>query len=332
MTLKPLLLPSNQPADRFYEGGAAIAEFRGEAYSGGNVPEDWVASTTCLFGETNLGLTRLQSGELLRDAIAADPVAWLGEAHVARWGTDSMLLTKLLDAGQRLPVHLHPNDEFAARHLSRAHGKTEAWLVLRPGVVYLGFNTDLSLDSLGQLVEGQETDTLLSSVHAISVEAGDGILVPAGMPHAIGEGILLVEVQQPEDMSILLEWKGFALDEDAPRELGLGWDLALQAADLTNYSQSDVEQFVVRRPHKGQALPAMALPYFRAEWVTAQDLKSGFAVLVITEGQGALVWDGGSMTVAAGAVVLLPSSVREPRLTGDLRAAWCRPPAPEAVA
>ena len=41
------------------------------------------------------------------------------------------------------------------------------------------------------------------------------VLVPAGVLHAIGEGVLLVELQEPEDLSILLEWRGFELDGDA---------------------------------------------------------------------------------------------------------------------
>ncbi|GAA4889376.1 class I mannose-6-phosphate isomerase [Tessaracoccus lubricantis] len=327
MTPQPQLLRSNQPPDRFYKGGAAIAELRSVPFEGGNTPEDWVASTTCLFGETNLGLTRLDSGELLRDAIAADPEAWLGREHVARWGTDTQLLTKLLHAGQRLPVHLHPDDAFAAQHLGRPHGKTEAWLVLQPGAVHLGFRRDVSPEELADLVERQDTEALLDALHTIEVNPGDGVLVPAGTPHAIGEGVFLVEVQQPEDMSILLEWKGFALDDDAPRELGLGWDLALQAADLTVHSPEQAESLVMRSPGVGQGLPDLSLSFFRADWVGAGELEAGFAVLVIIDGGGSLAWAEGELPLTTGSVVLLPHAAEAPRLTGDVRAVWCRPPA-----
>lgn len=326
MSLQPFLLAPNQPLDRFYEGGEAIAEFRGLSYSGGNIPEDWVASTTCLFGETNLGLTRLDSGEYLRDVIDRDPVPWLGEEHVDRWGSDTMLLTKLLDAGQRLPVHVHPTDDFAREHLERVHGKTEAWLALRPGTVHLGFRRDITPEQLAQMVADQDTEMLLDSVHVIEVNAGDGVLVPAGFPHAIGEGVLLVEVQQPEDLSILLEWKGFDLDDDSPRELGLGWDLALQATDLTTYSSDDVEALVVRGRHTGPALPPLATSFFRADWVASGELEQGFAVLVVTEGEGRLKWSDGRLELTRGAVVLIPHCIHGLRLEGDLRAAWCRPP------
>jgi mannose-6-phosphate isomerase len=102
-----MLLPPNQPR-RHYRGGEAIAAFRGVGPSGGDVPEDWVGSTTTFFGEHDRGLTRLDGGSLLRDAIAADPVSFLGADHERAFGAQPELLVKLLHAGQRLPVHVHP--------------------------------------------------------------------------------------------------------------------------------------------------------------------------------------------------------------------------------
>lgn len=328
MTLEPIILPANQPADRFYTGGARIAEFRGESHDGGNTPEDWVASTTCLFGEQSLGLTRLGSGQYLRDAVATDPVGWLGAEHAQRWGSDTKLLTKLLDAGQRLPVHIHPDGAFAGRHLGRAHGKTEAWLVLRPGTVHLGLRREVSPEELARLVAEQDTETLLDALHPVAVEAGDAVFVPSGFPHAIGEGILLVEVQEPEDLSILLEWEGFALDPEAPKELGLGFDLALQATDLRVRTTEEIEDLVVRGG-AGSAMPEAAAPYFRAHWVSAGALEQGFAVVVVLEGGGTLDWATGSIEVGRGDTLVVPHATPA-TLTGDLRAVWCRPPAPSA--
>ncbi len=67
--MKPILLGPNQPV-RFYRGGPAIARFRGLLPDDGSVPEDWVASTTVIFGDGSRGLTVLPDGRLLRDAIA----------------------------------------------------------------------------------------------------------------------------------------------------------------------------------------------------------------------------------------------------------------------
>src|SRR5690606_28817774 len=72
-------------------------------------PEDWVASTATVFRHSTEGLTRLPDGRWLRDAVQAAPIGWLGRRHVDAHGTSTALLVKLLDAGQRLPVHFHPD-------------------------------------------------------------------------------------------------------------------------------------------------------------------------------------------------------------------------------
>src|SRR3982750_245895 len=74
------------------------------------------------------GPPRLAGGGSLRDAIEAEPIAWLGEAHVARFGTSTGVLAKLLDTAERLPVHVHPGRAFAREAFGSKFGKTEAWI------------------------------------------------------------------------------------------------------------------------------------------------------------------------------------------------------------
>ena len=101
--MQPIVLGPNMPA-MFYRGDGRIDRLRGTA-GHADRPEDWIGSVTARFGTADDGMTRLPDGSLLASAVAADPVAWLGAAHVARYGSDTGLLVKLLDAGQRLPVH-----------------------------------------------------------------------------------------------------------------------------------------------------------------------------------------------------------------------------------
>ncbi len=327
-TLDPVQLPPNQPPDRFYRGGRRIAEFRGIPYTGGNIPEDWLGSATPLFGEHQLGLTRLPDGRLLQDALAQEPVAWLGSAHLARWGHDPKLLTKLLDAGQRLPVHFHPDGAFAQRHLGCAHGKAEAWIILSPGTVHVGLRRDVEHRELLELIHQQDAERLLGLLHSIEVEPGDAVFVPAGVPHAIGEGILLVEVQEPEDMSVLLEYSGFDLSPGSPTELGLGEALALQAMRTTGYSEDEVAALIKRGPTSGAALPKEADDFFRADWIEGGAIDRGYGVLVVTKGEGVLRFSSASHPVSRGDVWLIPHSARA-ELEGVVKALFCRPPAPE---
>src|SRR6185312_10728209 len=94
--------------------------------------------------------------------------------------------------------------------------------------VHLGFDRDVTSEELAAWVIEQDTAGMLAATNRIPVAAGDAILCPAGLPHAIGDGILLVEVQEPTDFSVLLEYDGFGLAEG---HLGLGYDLALQCVD-----------------------------------------------------------------------------------------------------
>jgi mannose-6-phosphate isomerase len=323
-------LAANQPADRFYTGGEQIRSFRGTGAPGSHVPEDWVGSATTLFGEARLGLTALPDGRLLRDALAADPVRWLGPEHAERWGADPGLLVKLLDAGQRLPVHAHPDRAFAAEHLGLAHGKTEAWVALEAADVRLGFRREVPPEKLAGWVARQDVNAMLEAMHVLRLEAGDAVLVPAGLPHAIGAGAFVVELQEPTDLSILVEWQGFAIDGAQLGHLGLGFDTALQALDRRAWSAAEIEALRgARGDRTGDLLPAAA-PFFRVErWRGSSTWEPGFAVAVVTAGSGELrPEDGDAVAVRAGQTWLVDHAAGPVELAGErVEVLRCRPPA-----
>lgn len=326
--MKPILLPANQPPARFYKGGARIAEFRGGGEPQPNTPEDWVGSTTSVRGHAPVGMTRLDDGRLLADAIASDPREWLGPEHVARYGDDCMLLVKLLDAGQRLPVHAHPDGEFARTHVSTLHGKAEAWYILTPGTVYLSLTRDLTATELRELVDTQDISTLLSLMHEITVDAGDCVFVPHGVLHAIGEGILLAEVQEPEDLSILLEWEGFDLDGVKDGHLDLGFELALTAVESTARSGDNVEALIRRGVQSANVLPDEAGQFFRLDKVDApQEFPAGFGIVIALDASVNLTMDSGEHhTLAPGSTTLMPYAAGAFSLAGP--ALIARPPLP----
>jgi mannose-6-phosphate isomerase len=318
----PLRLGPHQ-LHRFYAGGQEIAAFRRIASTDDHAPEDWVGSTATLFGEQALGLSSLDDGRLLRDAIAADPEGFLGPDHVARFGADPALLTKLLDAGERLPVHCHPDRAFARDHLGLPYGKTEAWIVIgtrgAEPVVHLGFTRDIDLATLADWVRRQDTAALLASLHVLPVAPGDTVFVPAGVPHAIGAGVFIVELQEPTDLSVLLEWRGFSVDGTADGHLGLGFDVALDAVDRSGWSRDAIGEL-----RAGDLLPAAADPFFRADRAGGGDeLDAGFAVVVVVEGEGLL----GALDVRRGDTVLVPYGAGPVRLEGAVEIIRARPPA-----
>jgi mannose-6-phosphate isomerase len=327
--VKPLALPPNQ-FHRFYRGGARIDALRGVPQGEDGRPEDWVGSTATSWGEETEGLSRLADGTVLRDAIAADPAGFLGPDHVERWGADPALLVKLLDAGQRLPVHFHPGRAFAGEHLGLGFGKTESWIILEaePGAeVHVGPRAPLDPATVRRWVDAQDPEEMLAALRPVPVTAGDAVLVPAGTLHAIGAGILLLELQEPTDLSVLLEWRPFGVDTGA-EHLGLGWDTALEAMDR---EPADVEALRAGGSH-GSLLPPAADPYFRAERVRAGDaLAPSFAILLVVEGDGALrTGAGDELELRRGATALVPFAAGDSTLTGDVEVIRCLPPIPTA--
>lgn len=320
--MQPLILPANQPPDRFYRGGAAIKDFRrGMAADGDFVPEDWVGSTASLFGEDKLGLTTLPDGTLLRDAIARDPVVWLGQEHVDHFGVDTKILVKLLDAGERLPVHAHPDTAFAAAHLGLAHGKAEAWFALADGTVHVGLRHDISRQHILDLIAHQQTDELLSLLHEVRLQPGDTLFVPPGTLHAIGRGNFVVEVQEPEDLSILAEWKTFAIDGQEHGHLGLGFELAVDAIDRRALSDAEVGALVTRQRNGSSVLSSLADSYFRLAHldIGKKDtvLPATFGVLIATRGAVRLSSGGGDVVVQSGDTALLAYAGGDITITGN---------------
>ena len=340
--MSPIELSPNQ-VHHFYRGGEGIARFRGIASIDDHAPEDWIGSTATMFGADGAGLSVLPDGRLLRDAIADDPLAYLGPSHTAQHGADPALLVKLLDPGERLPVHFHPDGIFARRHLALAHGKTEAWLIVEThderSTVWLGFREDVDVDDLARWVERQDSAAMLETLNELSVAPGDCFFVPAGLPHAISEGVFLVELQEPCDLTVLLEWAGFDIDGSSEGHLGLGFDVALEGARRAALRGDELEELRQRtatatesRPGARTLLPSAASPFFRAERLRpapAVSLEAAFSILVVVDGDGTLVTEAGTVRLSRGASLLVPYAAGPGELTGSVDVIRCLPPAPK---
>ena len=190
-----LPLESNR-VRRTYLGGGRIDAFTGSRPAADGVPrpEDWLASTTTAYNGTHEiegeGLGRIADGRLVRDVAGTLPI-----------------LVKLLDSDERLVIQAHPTVPFAQARLNSPVGKTECGYVL-PGTaadacVYLGFRPGITLETWRRAFELQEG--LLELLHRVPVKAGDFVFVDGGVPHAIGAGCFMVELQEPSDLMVVAE-------------------------------------------------------------------------------------------------------------------------------
>ena len=337
--MKPVRLQPNL-VDHFYSGGARIAALRGIETTSDHQPEEWIAATVSRAGEPGVGPARTTDGELLLDLVAADPQAWTGEN---RDDGDTGVLMKLLDAGQRLPVHVHPDRAFAASHLACAYGKTEAWYVLdadEGAAVHLGWTEDVAPEELARRRDEQDSDWMLDHLHRLEVRPGDGVLVPAGMPHTIGAGVFVAEVQEPTDFSILLEWSVTTSGRE-DSHLDLGFDVAMQAVSHRATTTDELDRLVLRASDGGpglrSVLPVEAEPFFRLDLGVARDdisasVPAGFAAVVVLDGAGELGTADGPTSVTGGDVLAIPAAAGDWTVRGDADVLVARPAQSEGEA
>jgi mannose-6-phosphate isomerase len=337
--MRPIPLASNT-LKSFYPGAGRIGAFRRDPGLDASRSEDWIASTTTRSGAAPLGLTILPDGSLLADRVVANPEPWFGPQYTARYGARGALLVKLLDAGGRLPLHIHPDRAFARQHLGSDFGKTEAWLVLHanPGAsAHLGFSRDISPQELKGWVTSQDTGALLGSCNQVPVQSGAVFFCPGGVPHAIGHGIFILEIQEMTDFSIMLEWAGFPLDP-AASFLGLEPDVALEAvtrqaitgADLAALQGQCIRTLATGKAGSTALLPEAASGFFGAEQIIPEGgeivLDPRFSVLVVNEGAGTLVPEAAEpVALSAGQVFLMPYAAGAVGIRGSLSAIRCYP-------
>ena len=147
------------------------------------------------------------------------------------------LLIKLLDAQERLSLQVHPPEEVAAK--LGGEPKTEFWYVATadPGAeLFLGFRKLIRRD---QFECALDKGTVADCVQKIRVKVGDAMFLPAGRLHAVGEGNLLVEIQQNSDTTYrVFDWNRTAADGTL-RQLHV--DQALQCIDFTDVGPHLIE-------------------------------------------------------------------------------------------
>lgn len=252
-------LPPNR-VWRTYPGGKVLDIRQGlENGKDTQYPEDWIASTTIAVnkGRENKkheGLSIVPIGgsrHFLRDLIEEAPAQMVGPAHFRKYGAQTRFLLKFLDSAIRLHLQAHPTIAFSKKHLNADAGKTEAYVILairdevRDPYIYLGIQHPIARDEFQAAIENQDTATLLSCFEKISIKPGDVFIVPGGMPHAIGEGVLMIEIMEPTDFAVRLEFErgGIVLPEEA-RFMGREASFAM---DMISFDPKSVEE--VRADH-----------------------------------------------------------------------------------
>lgn len=240
---------------RTYEGGMLLDKLEGkEPPKDSHFPEDWIASTTIAKNEgrediQNEGLSKVVIDNeefFLKDLMRENPNQLLGQQHYLKYGPNTQFLLKLLDSAIRLHIQCHPTRSFAQMHLNANSGKTEAYYIfhIREKVndpyIYLGFQDPPSPKELKATIQKQDTETLLSYFEKIPIKEGDSFIVPGGFPHAIGEGIFMIEIMEPTDFCVRIEFQrgDYVLPNNARF---MGRDVKF-ATSMFNYDEISIDQ------------------------------------------------------------------------------------------
>lgn len=272
------------------------------------VGEAWVLS------DVDGSLSRVTDGPLagttLRD-LMSEPARVLGRARHAQ-GRFPLLL-KFLDARQELSVQVHPNDEQAAQIGPGKFGKTEAWVVLdadpATSRLYSGFAPGVTAADFRAALDAKTTP---GTLHSFTPNVGDCVFLEAGTVHAIGQNLLLFEVQQTSDITYrLYDWDRVDAKTKQPRELHI--DKGLACADFRRGPCPAVGPCVtVSDGVRREGL--VACNYFTLERLTsavpfAVGVVGQCRAAVCVKGSGELESRGARYAFRAGDVFLLPAEV-----------------------
>ncbi len=308
---KILRLPPNR-VWRTYPGGLILDRMEDRASpADGPFPEDWLGSTVRAINpnreQKNEGLARVifTGGEaVLADLIASDPEYFLGARHVSRFGRNPMVLVRYLDSAVRLPFQVHPTAEFSRRHLNAESGKTEAYYILSTRAevsepyIYLGFQRPPTRQELRRMIMEQDITAMESCFDKIPVKPGDVYVVPGGLPHAIGGGVLMVEVMEPTDFVARVEFNvGGRIIPESARFMGRDLDFALDLFSFEPLPLPDVQSRWRCQPRTLEIDPTMHLEalvdgrltdcfiVFRTKLSGRRQWRSkGFTILLVVEG------------------------------------------------
>lgn len=216
--IKTPLKQKNNRVWRTYTGGAMIDHWKQAGSEEDNdLPEEWIMSTVTARGNDrplDEGLSILEAGGqtiALKALLEHNKEAFLGKAHAEKFGTTGVLI-KMLDSKERLTIQVHPDKEYALKHLNSAFGKTESWYILggreidgvKPSI-YMGFKEHVTPELWKDLFLSQDIEGMLDCLHRFEVAPGDAFMIYGGVPHAIGSGCFLLEVQEPTDFTMRVE-------------------------------------------------------------------------------------------------------------------------------
>lgn len=220
------------------------------------------------------------------------------------------LLVKYIDANDDLSLQVHPDDDYS-KLLNQPFGKTEAWYIIEAeeGAEILLGTHDQDMETLKRHIDNHEE---IDYVQRIPVKAGDMYFVPSGTIHAIGKGIVLLEIQQNSDTTFRIH------DYQRGRELHL--EEAKEVINLnTAYGKCEGETIEGMTYNLTKYLDEDAFVIEKIELFNhfdETDNTHDFQLINCVHGLGMIVHDEGYTPFKKGDSILIPASLKNYEIIG----------------
>ena len=239
----------------------------------------------------------------------------VGDSVYETFGNFFPLLVKFIDATDDLSVQVHPDDDLAwQRH--NCPGKTEMWYVMHAednAKLVAGLNRAITKE---EYVKAVENGNLHSYLNILDVYQGDVFFVPPGCVHAIGKGVMLLEVQQSSDITYRIFDYNRRDDNGNMRELHT--ELAVDAMDFDCINQTKQKY----QEKKNGSANLVDCQYFTTNILEIdrpleRDFPEidSFIIYVCVEGECSVEYEdnGESVNLAYGETILVPAMIKNLR-------------------
>ncbi len=272
-----------------------------------NCGESWEISG--VENEVSVVSNGFLKGNSLEELIEIYMSDLVGEMAYERFGIQFPLLIKYIDAKDKLSIQVHPNDDLAIERHGE-YGKTEMWYIVHADEgsrLISGFNRTLTKEDFLQYMKKEQLENFLNYE---TVKKADVFFIPAGRIHAIGEGIVLAEIQQTSEVTYRIYDFNRLDNHGKPRELHS--ELALEAIDF-HFEENYRTQY---EPIENVPTTLIECPYFTTNVLPLtqpieRDFteRDTFVIYMCIEGEYTLSWEGGKMEIKKGETVLVPAVI-----------------------
>ncbi|MDF3818641.1 class I mannose-6-phosphate isomerase [Leptospira sp. 96542] len=281
-------------------GGRKFSSILDRNLPNGNIGESWEVS---VYGkDVSEWIDPNGNAQKLTDTIEKNPEVVLGKG----FKPELPLLVKLIDAKEKLSVQVHPDDSYANAYDPTANGKKECWYVLaadKSANLVVGFAKTTTKEEFKSLVKTNQCESILKSW---IVKPGDVFLLNPGTIHAIGAGVVLLEVQQSSDSTYRVYDYGRLGDDGKPRDLHLEKALAVLNFKQTNGEEKQNKTLVHFQPYTRYLFTSN--DKFRLEsWEFDQAQNVNFIPIskptcfgIVYVAEGTIYWKGGNRSFHKG--------------------------------